>query len=46
MFLVISLSAGFAVVGTVLVAQNKGAGNPARVEHVAGQTLAFDFFIF
>ncbi len=40
-FLVISLAGGFAVAGTVLVAQNKGAGNPERVDHVAGQTLSF-----
>ncbi len=40
-FLIISLSAGFTVAGTVLVAQNKGAGNPERVDHVAGQTIAF-----
>jgi len=40
-FLVISLAGGFAVAGTVLVAQNKGAGNDARVDHVAGQTVGF-----
>jgi len=40
-FLVISLAAGFTVAGTVLVAQNKGAGNTDRVDHVAGQTIAF-----
>jgi putative MATE family efflux protein len=40
-FLVISLAAGFTVAGTVLVAQNKGAGNHERVDHVAGQTIAF-----
>ena len=38
-FLVISLSLGFSIAGTVLVAQNKGAGNLDRVSHVAGQTL-------
>ncbi|PSQ41865.1 MATE family efflux transporter [Halobacteriales archaeon SW_7_68_16] len=40
-FLVIGLSAGFSVAGTVLVAQNTGAGNTDRVDHVAGQTIAF-----
>jgi len=40
-FLIISLAAGFTVAGTVLVAQNKGAGNADRVDHVAGQTIAF-----
>ena len=39
-FLVISLSLGFSVAGTVLVAQNKGAGNLDRVGHVAGQTVS------
>jgi putative MATE family efflux protein len=38
-FLIISLSLGFSVAGTVLVAQNKGAGNLDRVSHVAGQTI-------
>lgn len=38
-FLVISLAAGFSVAGTALVAQNKGAGNHDRVDHVAGQTV-------
>lgn len=40
-FLVISLAAGFSVAGTVLVAQNKGAENLDRVNHVAGQTIGF-----
>jgi len=40
-FLIISLAAGFTVAGTVLVAQNKGADNLDRVDHVAGQTIAF-----
>ena len=39
-FLVISLSLGFSIAGTVLVAQNKGAGNTGRVGHVAGQTIS------
>ncbi len=38
-FLIISLSLGFSVAGTVLVAQHKGAGNVDRVAHVAGQTI-------
>jgi putative MATE family efflux protein len=40
-FLVISFAIGFNVAGTVLVAQNKGAGNIDRISHVAGQTIAF-----
>jgi putative MATE family efflux protein len=40
-FLMISVGGGFTVAGTVLVAQNKGAGNDDRVPHVAGQTIAF-----
>ncbi|MFQ3293987.1 MAG: putative MATE family efflux protein [Natrialbaceae archaeon] len=40
-FLIISFSGGFAVAGTVLVAQNKGADKPERVDHVAGQTIGF-----
>nr|WP_233553866.1 MATE family efflux transporter [Halococcus sp. IIIV-5B] len=40
-FLIISLAAGFTVAGTVLVAQNKGAGNEDRIGHVAGQTISF-----
>ncbi|MEF8839592.1 MAG: MATE family efflux transporter [Haloarculaceae archaeon] len=40
-FLIISLAGGFAVAGTVLVAQNKGAGRTERVDHVAGQTIGF-----
>mgnify|MGYP006422811625 CR=1 FL=1 len=39
-FLVISLSLGFSIAGTVLVAQNKGADNTDRVGHVAGQTIS------
>ncbi len=39
-FLIISLSLGFSVAGTVLVAQHKGAGNADRVGHVAGQTIS------
>lgn len=38
-FLVIALSLGFSVAGTVLVAQNKGAGRVDRVGRVAGQTI-------
>ncbi|WP_144902830.1 MATE family efflux transporter [Halobellus captivus] len=40
-FLIITLAAGFTVAGTVLVAQNKGAGNLDRISAVAGQTIAF-----
>jgi len=39
-FLIISLSLGFSIAGTVLVAQHKGAGNLDRVGHVAGQTIS------
>jgi len=40
-FLLISLGSGFAIAGTALVAQYKGAGNQAQVDHVAGQTITF-----
>ncbi|CQR53846.1 MULTISPECIES: MATE family efflux transporter [Haloferax] len=40
-FLMISFGGGFTVAGTVLVAQNKGAGNHGEVDHAAGQTLGF-----
>jgi putative MATE family efflux protein len=40
-FLMISLGGGFTVAGTVLVAQNKGAGRTDRVDRVAGQTMSF-----
>ncbi|MFC6824263.1 MATE family efflux transporter [Halopelagius fulvigenes] len=40
-FLMISFGGGFTVAGTVLVAQNKGAGNHDEVNHVAAQTLGF-----
>jgi putative MATE family efflux protein len=39
-FLIISLSLGFSVAGTVLVAQNKGADRLDRVNRVAGQTIS------
>ncbi|WP_293032982.1 MATE family efflux transporter [Natronococcus sp.] len=42
-FLVISFGIGFNVAGTVLVAQNKGAGNVERIARVAGQTVTFVF---
>nr|WP_282594528.1 MATE family efflux transporter [Halomarina salina] len=44
-FLMISVAGGFTVAGTVLVAQNKGAGNDDRVNYVAGQTIAFVFLV-
>ncbi|WP_458209261.1 MATE family efflux transporter [Haladaptatus sp. NG-SE-30] len=40
-FFFITLAAGFTVAGTVLVAQNKGAGNLDRISDVAGQTIGF-----
>ncbi|AGB39922.1 putative efflux protein, MATE family (plasmid) [Natronococcus occultus SP4] len=42
-FLVISFGIGFNVAGTVLVAQNKGAGNLDRIARVAGQTISVIF---
>lgn len=44
-FLVISFAIGFNVAGTVLVAQNKGAGNLGKISHVAGQTITFVFLL-
>ncbi len=44
-FLVISLSLGFSVAGTVLVAQHKGAGNIDRVSQLAGQTITLVMFV-
>lgn len=40
-FLMISVAGGFTVAGTVLIAQNKGAGRESQSHHVAGQTIAF-----
>jgi len=40
-FVLISLGGGLTLAGSVLVAQNKGADKLARVNEVAGQTLAF-----
>lgn len=40
-FLMVSVGGGLTVAGTVLVAQNKGAGSFAQSHHVAGQTLSF-----
>ena len=40
-FMMISISSGLTVAGTVLVAQNKGANNREQSHHVAGQTIAF-----
>ncbi len=39
-FLIISLGAGLAVAGAVLIAQAYGAGDARAVDHVAAQTLA------
>ncbi len=41
-FLLIGLGAGFAVAGSVLVAQNFGAGNAKTVNHIAAQTLVLE----
>ncbi|XVH31618.1 MATE family efflux transporter [Haloferacaceae archaeon DSL9] len=40
-FMMVSIGGGLTVAGTVLVAQNKGAGNLTESHHVAGQTLSF-----
>ncbi len=41
-FLVISVTTGFAVAGTTLVSQNTGAGTEqGRIDHIAGQTITF-----
>lgn len=40
-FLLISVGAGMTNAGTILVAQNAGAGNDDRLDHVAGQTIGF-----
>ncbi|WP_331235375.1 MATE family efflux transporter [Natronorarus salvus] len=40
LFLFTSLGIGITTAGTVLVAQNKGAGRLARSHHVAGQTVS------
>jgi len=40
-FAVLSLAGGFNVAGSVLVARHRGADDPARVDRVAGQTVAF-----
>lgn len=44
-FMLIGAGGGFAAAGTVLVAQHKGAGNPDRIERVAGQTILFAFLL-
>ncbi|MDD3896479.1 MAG: MATE family efflux transporter [Candidatus Peribacteraceae bacterium] len=38
-FLLISMGGGLAIAGTILVAQNKGKGDTAQVNHVATQTI-------
>lgn len=40
-FLMVSVGGGLTVAGTILVSQNKGAGNILQSHHVAGQTLSF-----
>jgi putative MATE family efflux protein len=39
--LLISLNGGLTNAGTILVSQHVGAGNDDRLDHVAGQTIAF-----
>ena len=39
-FLLIALGSGFAVAGSILVAQNYGARKPAAVNHIAAQLMA------
>ncbi|WP_101294238.1 MATE family efflux transporter [Halegenticoccus soli] len=40
-FLLIALAIGISIAGSVLVAQNVGAGDEARAEYVASQTMSF-----
>jgi len=40
MFLMIAFGGGLAIAGTILVAQYKGKGDQAQVDHIAAQTLA------
>ena len=40
-FLMVSVGGGLTVAGTVLVSQNKGAGDFRQSHHIAGQTLSF-----
>ncbi|MFT4905273.1 MAG: putative MATE family efflux protein [Natronomonas sp.] len=42
-FLLISLGLGLSVAGSVLVAQHTGAGEPAKAEYAASQTVTFAF---
>lgn len=40
-FLLVSVGGGMTNAGTILIAQNTGAGNDDRLGHVAGQTVGF-----
>jgi len=44
-FLLISLGLGLSVAGSVLVAQNTGAGDHRRAEYAASQTVMFSFVL-
>ncbi|MDS0300194.1 MATE family efflux transporter [Halogeometricum sp. S1BR25-6] len=41
LFLLISVGGGMTNAGTILVSQHVGAGNDGRLNHIAGQTIAF-----
>src|SRR6056297_2382206 len=44
-FLLISLGLGVSVAGSVLVAQNTGAGDDRQAEYAASQTVMFSFVL-
>jgi putative MATE family efflux protein len=44
-FFMISVVSGFAIAGTILVAQFKGRGDQARVDHIAAQTLVANIMV-
>ncbi len=44
-FLILSIGIGVGIAGSVLVAQNEGAGNKNEVNRAAGQTLAYTIIL-
>lgn len=44
-FLIISLGSGFAMAGTILVAQYKGKNNQKAINHISSQTIVIIFII-
>ncbi|HET7569493.1 MAG TPA: MATE family efflux transporter [Gammaproteobacteria bacterium] len=44
-FLMIALVSGFAIAGTIMVAQFKGRGDQQRLDHVAAQTLVANIMV-